>query len=109
MIKMTCVLAVLLMAASSAMAVTVKGVGAGPCSDWTNKREQTDSTLKYGVESWLLGYMSAIAEDNNRNFLSGTEAETIFKAVDMLCELKPGQPTTDAARHLVGYMSNQGH
>jgi hypothetical protein len=103
--KVLRVLVVFLMVASPAMAVTIKGVGAGSCSDWTDKRGQTDPTMKFGVESWVLGYMSAIAEDKKRDILNGTDAEAIFKEVDILCALKPGQLTADAARRLVDYLS----
>jgi hypothetical protein len=99
------ILAVLLISVSPAIAVTIKGVGAGSCSDWMDKREQTDLKLKFGVESWVLGYMSAVAEDDHRNVLSGTDAETIFKAVDVMCRLNPGQATADSARRVMDYLS----
>src|SRR5450631_505028 len=80
--------------ASSAVALSspsdaaVQARQAPSCGEWIVHREKSD-TLALGNASWLLGYLSGLANGSGRDLLSGTENSSIYKWMDNYCRSNP--------------------
>jgi len=92
-----------------ASAVEIKG--ARTCGKWTEEKRQADGTKEMNripvviTRSWLLGYLSGRAEATGRDFLRGTDSDSIFLWLDNYCRANPkaglDQAGNDLARELM--------
>jgi hypothetical protein len=63
------------------------GSGATRCEKWSNERAVFGSILRFGNESWILGFISgAFALDEN-GMLSGFTEDDVLSRVDFYCRM----------------------
>ena len=82
-----------------AFAVEIRGFPS--CETWLKK----GSARPYRTmtnEFWVLGYLSGKASGLDKDFLKGTDNETIYHWVDNYCRAYPTKDVDDAARELDG-------
>jgi hypothetical protein len=92
-----------------ASAVEIKG--ARSCSKWLEEKRLANSAKEMNkipvliTKSWFLGYLSGRADASGRNFLKGTDSESIFLWLDNYCRANPDknldQGGIDLARELM--------
>ncbi len=97
---MGCLLAMNLLAAE------VDLMGARSCSKWIEERRMESSTKEMNripvliTRSWFLGYLSGRAEASRRNFLKGTDSDSIFLWLDNYCRANPSKDLDSAGIEL---------
>ena len=89
---------------NSAMAVEVRGFPT--CATWL-KQGNLRAFPAMTNEFWLLGYLSGKAVGLNKDFLNGTDNETIYHWVDNYCRTYPTKDVDDAARDLAKELIEQ--
>jgi hypothetical protein len=67
-----------------------RGAGVSGCGLWVEARQSDGiaghfSGLQH-MESWLLGYLSAVAYKSGKDFLKDVDAKTIFQWMDGYCK-----------------------
>jgi len=92
-------------------AAEVELMGARSCSKWVEERRMENSTKEMNripvliTKSWFLGYLSGRAEATRRNFLKGTDGDSIFLWLDNYCRANPNKDLDgggiDLARELM--------
>ena len=93
--RRTLAIAVLLSASSlSAHAVEVKGPWS--CGEWIRYRAEQNSWQYVSEVNWLIGYLSGLAVARNKDFLVGTDVESIELWVDNYCRANPLARVDDA-------------
>ena len=76
-----------------ASAVEIKG--SRTCSKWLEEKRIANSTKEMNkvpvliTRSWFLGYLSGRADESGRNFLKGTDSDSIFLWLDNYCRANP--------------------
>jgi hypothetical protein len=76
-----------------AAAVEIKGVRS--CGKWLEEKRNSNSTKEMNkipvliTRSWFLGYLSGRADESGRNFLKGTDSDSIFLWLDNYCHANP--------------------
>jgi len=95
----------------SLFASTVEIKGARSCSKWTEEKRMADSTKEMNripvliTRSWFLGYLSGRADASGKNFLKGTDSDSIFLWLDNYCRANPksdlDRAGNDLARELM--------
>ena len=100
-----CLLSLNLFAAAAEMK------GARSCGKWMEEKRLANSAREMNkipvliTKSWFLGYLSGRADASGRNFLKGTDSESIFLWLDNYCRANPdkdlGQGGIDLARELM--------
>jgi hypothetical protein len=58
-------------------------------------------------EAWLMGYLSGRASALNKDFLKGTDNESIYVWIDNYCRDNPTKDVDDAAKELVKELIQQ--
>ncbi len=82
---------------NSAVAAEIRGFPT--CLAWSKTRK--DGALRaMNNEFWLLGYLSGMASGLKKDFLHGTDNETIYHWVDNYCKAYSTKDADDAARAL---------
>lgn len=91
-----------------ASAVEIKG--ARTCSKWMEEKRIANSAKEMNkipvliTRSWFLGYLSGRADASGKNFLKGTDSDSIFLWLDNYCRANPDkdlyQGGIDLAREL---------
>ena len=82
---------------SSLFAAEVDMMGARSCGKWIDERRMENSTKEMNrvpvliTKSWFLGYLSGRAEATRRNFLKGTDSDSIFLWLDNYCRANPNK------------------
>jgi hypothetical protein len=80
-------------------AITVIGVGAvSSCGTWETARS---SGYSFGYEQWVVGFLSGVAMASGNDFLSGTDADGIWKWIDRYCAAHPLDMIATAASELL--------
>ncbi|USU21332.1 hypothetical protein [Paraburkholderia fungorum] len=101
--RVSTVLAVLCFCASSADAVTVRG--APSCGTWVKDR-LSDDWPQLTDKEWLIGYLSGVAITGRKDFLKGTDNDSLSLWVDNYCHANPLNDVADAgdalSRELIG-------
>jgi hypothetical protein len=97
--------------ASSPYAAAVEIKGTSPCSKWTEEKRYADSAKELNrvpaliTRSWFLGYVSGRASATGKDFLKGTDSDSIFLWLDNYCRAHPkaelDQAGDDLARELM--------
>lgn len=76
-----------------AAAVEIKGVRT--CGKWFEEKRAANSTKEMNkipvliTRSWFLGYLSGRADQSGKNFLKGTDSDSIFLWLDNYCRDHP--------------------
>lgn len=76
-----------------ASAVEIRG--SRSCSKWIEEKLATNSTHEMNkipiliTRSWFLGYLSGRADASGKDFLKGTDSESIFLWLDNYCRANP--------------------
>ncbi|MBA3056701.1 MAG: hypothetical protein KJ614_17860 [Gammaproteobacteria bacterium] len=96
--KYILITAILSLVAFSAHAVQIRA--AMSCSNW--QAGKTDSKLDVGGKAWVLGFLSGVSFNSNKDILLGIPSATIFRLVDNYCQSNP-QSTTNAAAEDIYY------
>jgi hypothetical protein len=82
----------LLAAPLSAAAADGSGLVGVSCGTWTQGRKSTDDALQFSRESFVLGFMSAIARlflPVGSSLSEGTDVEGLFSYIDNYCAAHP--------------------
>lgn len=89
----------------------VETKGSRSCSKWMEEKRLANSTKEMNripvliTKSWFLGYLSGRADASARNFLKGTDSDSIFLWLDNYCQANPAkgleQGGIDLARELM--------
>jgi hypothetical protein len=92
-----------------ASAVEIQGVRS--CGKWIEEKRIAKSPKEMNkvpvliTRSWFLGYLSGRAEQSGKNFLKGTDSDSIFLWLDNYCQANPqadlGRAGIDLARELM--------
>lgn len=83
-----------------AASIPIFGIGATtPCSTWIYARGHHPAAND--LENWALGYVSGQEMGMSTNFLTGTNATTLFTGIDTQCEIQPDSSVADAVDVLV--------
>ena len=92
-----------------ASAVDIKG--SRSCGKWMEEKRLANSAKELNkipvliTRSWFLGYLSGRADASGRNFLKGTDSDSIFLGLDNYCRANPDkdldQGGIDLARELM--------
>lgn len=92
-------------------ASTVEIKGSRSCSKWMEEKRLATSAKEMNkipvliTRSWFLGYLSGRADVSGKNFLKGTDSDSIFLWLDNYCHANPAkdldQGGIDLARELM--------
>ena len=80
------------------------GAGAVPCEKWLDARKEKFSVLEFGLEGWVLGFVSGsnLVVDEQAGFLAGITKENIFNRLDNHCRAHPSDPLISATLLVTG-------
>jgi hypothetical protein len=80
------------------------GAGAVPCEKWLDARKEKFSVLEFGLESWVLGFVSGsnLVVDEQAGFLAGIAKEDILNRLDNHCRAHPSDPLISATLLIIG-------
>ena len=78
----------MLIFASLPLAGAVSVRGDPSCGNWTEARAEK-SVGSLANEFWLLGFLSALAMETQRDFISGTDNASLFLWMDNYCKENP--------------------
>ena len=67
--------------------------GAPSCGSWISEKVVV---IRAGNERWLVGFLSGLAAVSNKDFIKGTDNESIFLWVDNYCQANPLKDVFDA-------------
>ncbi len=105
----TLLAASLLLFSSLAAAVEIRGLRS--CDKWAEEMRLSDSPKEMNrvpvliTKSWFLGYLSGRADLSEKNFLKGTDNDSIFLWLDNYCRAHPkaslDRAGNDLARELM--------
>lgn len=90
-------LAVLLLAPPLAGAHIVASRGAVSCETWTKQRPRNAKA----AEAWLLGYLSGLAQERDRDLPNVMDDEALFRWMDDFCRTHPRYTTAEAGVKLM--------
>jgi hypothetical protein len=76
----------------SAQAVDTMGIGAQPCSVFMRERTGPKKDL---YMQWILGYISGLAVERDRNLLASMSANDVFNRAIELCRERPDEYLDD--------------
>ena len=99
----------LVSSASAACAPADAGAEAGPapsCGEWVVHREKSD-TLALSNASWLLGYLSGMANASGKAYLSGTDNSSIYKWMDSYCRKNPLRDVSSGGNALAAELNGK--
>ena len=71
-------------AAFDAQAVEVRGTPT--CSGWIKQKGTLQGS---GNKGWLVGFLSGVAVESDKDFLLGTDSDALFLWVDNYCQANP--------------------
>ncbi len=98
--QISCALLLCVGVQAKAASIPIIGIGATtPCSYWIYARGHHPAAND--LENWALGYVSGQEMGLSSNFLTGTDATTLFTAIDTQCEIEPNGSVADAVDVLV--------
>jgi hypothetical protein len=88
----------LVLSATTSEAQAVMTRGAPSCGKWI--AEKGNGPMRGGYEWWLLGFLTGVAVSSDKDFLRGTDNESIYLWVDNYCSSKPLSSVTEAGDRL---------
>ena len=89
-----------------ASAVDIRG--SRSCSKWTEEKRMAKSAKELNkipvliTRSWFLGYLSGRADASGKDFLKGTDSDSIFLWLDNYCLANPAADLDTAGIALAG-------
>jgi hypothetical protein len=89
---------------NSGFAVEIRGFPS--CGTWLKQGNERQYPAMTNA-SWLLGYLSGKASGLSKDFLKGTDNETIYHWVENYCRAYPTKDVDDAARDLAKELIEQ--
>ena len=92
---------------TSVNAVAIRG--AQPCENWIRNRQNRYSNESLLETIWLVGYLSGIASAIGKNFIAGTDNDSISLWVDNYCKTNPSGNSGDAGESLARELIKQKH
>lgn len=78
-------------------AAAVELRGSRSCSKWLEEKNLANSQKEMNkipvliTKNWFLGYLSGRADATGKNFLKGTDSDSIFVWLDNFCRENPGK------------------
>ena len=82
-------------ATASAVAPHISTLGVPPCGTWVKDRQDPKARLLSKTnEYWLVGYLTGLSVGIGKDFLNGTDPDSLFLWVDNYCR---ANPLSDAA------------
>jgi len=80
------------------------GAGATPCEKWLSARKDKSSVLEFGLEGWVLGFVSGanLVVDEQAGFLAGITEDDILNRLDNHCRAHPSDPLISAVLLITG-------
>jgi hypothetical protein len=91
-------------AVSPAFAHLVQIRGGVTCSEWTQQRVKNSKLL----ETWLLGYLSGMAQEADIGLPAAVEDDAIFRWMDAYCKQNPKQGINLGGFMLFGKLRSDG-
>ncbi len=91
---------------SSPFAAEVDLMGTRTCGNWVEERRMANSTKEMNripvliTRSWFLGYLSGRAAASRKNFLKGTDSDSLFLWLDNYCRANPSKNLDSAGIEL---------
>ncbi len=91
---------------SHLFAAEVDLMGTRSCSNWSEERRMANSSKEMNripvliTRSWFLGYLSGRAAASRKNFLKGTDSDSIFLWLDNYCRANPNKDLDSAGVEL---------
>lgn len=76
------------------------------CGEWIVHREKS-STLALGDTGWLLGYLSGMAANSTKDYLSGADNASIYKWMDNYCRTNPLRDVSSGAKSLTAELAGK--
>jgi hypothetical protein len=102
----TSLLLAVLIALMTTSAHGVKIRGAPSCGAWTEDRPMRNlSSLVQ--QSWLLGFLSALAMETQKDFIAGTDNPSLFLWMDNFCGANPLKDVADGGYQLYTELARQ--
>lgn len=93
------------------LAAAIEIKGSRSCGKWIEEKHMANSAQEMNkipvliTKSWFLGYLSGRADASGKNFLKGTDSESIFLWLDNYCRANPDKDLdrggSDLARELM--------
>lgn len=77
------------------------------CGSWLSEKAQGRTTDSNFNETWLLGFLSGLAIQSDKDALKGTDNPSIFLWVDNYCRTNPLKDTIDAGMDLFDELVKQ--
>lgn len=87
-----------------ASAVDIRG--SRSCGKWVEEKRMANSMNEMNripvliTKNWFLGYLSGRADESGKNFLKGTDSESIFLWLDNYCHANPAKNLDNAGLDL---------
>lgn len=88
----------------NASAITV--AGGQSCGEWL-KHRKNGGWEAIVVQNWLMGYLSGVAMESNKDFLKNAEGESIFLYIDQYCTKNPLERVRGAGDQLASELSKK--
>jgi len=85
-VALAVVIALSLVAAGRALAVDTMGIGAQPCRIFLAQR---DGPHRNEFLAWILGYLSGLAVERNRDMLADQTSSSVMARAVQLCSRDP--------------------
>ncbi len=76
--------------------------GGGTCADWMKQRPKQAQLL----ETWLLGYLSGMAQQLDIHFPKEVSNDAVFLWMDTYCKQNPGKGLQTGGFRLMGKFAN---
>jgi hypothetical protein len=90
------------LAAQSAQAVET--IGSRSCGFWISSKGKIEGTQN---QTWFIGFLSGIAVESDKDFLHGTDNESLFLWLDNYCTKNPLQSITGGGYKLFLELAKQ--
>jgi hypothetical protein len=98
---------------ASSMAAPVESRGTRSCRDWQEQTRYAKSATEMNKvpllisKNWFLGYLSGRAEESGKNFLKGTDSDSIYLWLDNYCRANPDKDLDNAGAALMRELMQQ--
>jgi hypothetical protein len=93
--------------ASSIAGVTLRAVPA--CDQWTRTGQNRDGQEYLQERLWFLGFLSGMAFVTQKDFIKGSDNDSLTRWVDNYCKAHPQGGVDDAANELAGTLVKKKH
>lgn len=92
------VIVISILVSTTALAVNTRG--SRSCGVWIQERQQRNETESINSQAWLVGYLSGLAVALGKDFLRGTDNESLFFWTDNYCRANPLEQLHGAGEQL---------